>query len=42
MPRVKRHGVTPKKMPKGPRKTAKRLATKKAMLAARAAKKKRS
>ena len=35
------HGFSPHKKTKGPRKTAKRLATKKAMLAARASKKKR-
>ena len=33
MPKKKSQGVSPKKMPKGPHKTAKRLATKHAMLA---------
>ena len=32
-------GVSPKRMPKGPHKTKKRLAVKKAMLTAKAAKK---
>ena len=31
----KKQGVSPKKMPKGPHKTAKRLAAKKVMLAAK-------
>lgn len=35
------HGFSPKKKTKGPHKTAKRLATKKVMLAAKASKKKR-
>ena len=33
MPKKKSQGVSPKKMPKGPHKTAKRLAAKRVMLA---------
>jgi hypothetical protein len=38
----KSHGVSPKKVKRHPRKTAKRLAAKKLMLANKASKKKRS